>query len=114
MGGVKGTADEIKAELLWVAQESLRNVARHAGAGRTEVALRYLDGGLRLTVRDNGAGFDIGQRRAGMSLGLASMRQRVISLDGRLDIESGPGRGTTVQAWIPLRNTAVESTQAGE
>jgi signal transduction histidine kinase len=88
-----------------VAQEGLRNVARHSGASRAEVALRYVDRGLRLTVRDNGAGFDTGQRRTGMSLGLASMRQRVISLGGRLDVKSSPGRGTTVQAWVPLRDT---------
>lgn len=97
-----------------VAQESLRNVARHAGASRTRVDLRLLDGGLQLTIRDNGAGFDTGQRRAGMSLGLASMRQRVISLGGRLDIESSPGRGTMVRAWIPLRDAAAEPVHAGE
>jgi signal transduction histidine kinase len=95
-----------------VAQEGLRNVARHSGANRTEVALQYVDRGLRLTVRDNGAGFDIGHPRAGMSLGLASMRQRVISLGGRLDIESSPGRGTTVQAWIPLGDMAAGSMRA--
>ncbi len=95
-----------------VAQESLRNVARHSSASRTEVDLRYSDNGLQLTVRDNGSGFDTEQRRAGMSLGLASMRQRVISLGGRLDIESSPGRGTTVQAWIPLRDAASGSLHA--
>lgn len=97
-----------------VAQEGLRNVSRHAGATRAEVALRYADRGLQLTVRDNGVGFDIGQRRAGMSLGLASMRERVISLGGRLDIKSSPGRGTTVQAWIPLRDPAAGSVRAEE
>jgi len=95
-----------------VAQEGLRNVARHASATRTKVTLRYVDRGLQLTVRDNGVGFDIGQRRAGMSLGLASMRQRVISLGGRLDIKSSPGRGMTVQAWIPLSDTAAGSPRA--
>ncbi|MGE3872926.1 MAG: ATP-binding protein [Parvibaculaceae bacterium] len=97
-----------------VAQESLRNVARHSGANRAEVALRYADRGLWLTVSDNGAGFDTAQRRAGMSLGLASMRQRVISLGGRLDIKSSPGRGTTVQAWIPLSEEASGSIHAEE
>lgn len=86
-----------------IAQESLRNVARHSGASRTELRLRRRGGGLVLTIRDNGAGFDIRQRREGMSLGLASMRQRVASLGGRLDIDSSPGHGTKVEAWIPLR-----------
>jgi signal transduction histidine kinase len=95
-----------------VAQESLRNVARHSGASRTEVDLQYPDDGLQLTVRDNGVGFDTEHRRAGMSLGLASMAQRVISLGGRLVIESSPGRGTTVQAWIPLPVTVAGSVSA--
>ena len=89
--------------LFRVAQESLRNVARHAGASETEVSLRRLDGGLQLAVRDNGAGFDRAQRRTRISLGHASMRHRVFALGGRLDIESNPGHGTTIRAWVPLR-----------
>jgi signal transduction histidine kinase len=88
--------------LFRIAQEGLRNVARHAGASRTEVWLRRVDGGLQLAVRDNGAGFDPGQRRVGGSLGLDSMRQRAISLGGKVDIESSPGHGTTVLAWVPV------------
>lgn len=97
-----------------IAQESLRNVVRHSEASRTEVKLRRIDGGLELTVRDNGIGFDVGQRRAGMSLGLASMQQRVTSLGGRLHIESRPGGGTMVQAWIPLRKSDDRSTHTAE
>jgi signal transduction histidine kinase len=67
------------------------------------VRLRRLDGGLQLTVRDDGVGFDTSRRHAGASLGLASMRQRAVSLGGRLDIEGSPGRGTTILAWVPLR-----------
>lgn len=85
-----------------IVQESLRNIARHSGASEAKIDLRRRDGGLQLTVRDNGRGFDIGRRRAGMSLGLASMRQRVVSLGGRFDIESKPGQGTAVLAWVPL------------
>lgn len=96
-----------------ITQESLRNVARHSGASRTEVHLRRLDGGLQLTIRDNGAGFDPRQRRDGMSLGLASMRQRVASLGGRLDIDSSHGHGTTVRAWIPLRDLGDSAKGAG-
>ena len=88
--------------LFRIAQEGLRNIARHAGARRAEVCLRRLDGGLELTVKDNGAGFDPGQRRAEMSLGHASMRQRVALLGGKIDIESSSGHGTTILAWVPL------------
>jgi signal transduction histidine kinase len=88
--------------LFRIAQEALRNVARHAGARQTEVCLRRLDGGLELTVKDDGAGFDPRQRRAEMSLGHAGMRQRVALLGGNIDIESSPGQGTTILAWVPL------------
>src|SRR5262249_6514722 len=89
--------------LFRIAQEGLRNVARHAGASRTDVCLRRLDGGLELTVRDDGAGFDAAQHRARLSLGHASMRQRASALGGSVDIDSSPGHGTTVLAWVPLR-----------
>ncbi|NWG75079.1 MAG: PAS domain-containing protein [Rubrivivax sp.] len=86
-----------------VAQEALRNVARHAKARTADISVRVLDGGLELAVRDDGAGFEPlldGNRR---SLGLTSMRERVHLLHGELDIESAPGRGTTVVAWVPLK-----------
>jgi signal transduction histidine kinase len=86
-----------------IVQEGLRNVVRHAGASRTEVRLRRLDDGLQLSVRDNGTGFDPRQDRAGASLGHASMRQRVALLGGKIDIESSPGRGTTILAWVPFK-----------
>ncbi len=91
--------------LFRIAQEGLRNIGRHAGARQAAVSLRRLDGGLELTVKDDGAGFDLGERRAGMSLGLAGMRQRVALLGGRIDIESSSGHGTTILTWVPLRKS---------
>jgi PAS domain S-box-containing protein len=94
---------EVSLCVFRVAQEALRNVARHARARTAEVSVRLLDGGLELAVRDDGAGFDpaLGENRR--SLGLTSMRERVRLLRGELDIESAPGRGTTVVAWVPLK-----------
>ena len=94
--------------LFRITQEGLRNIARHAGAGRAEVSLRRLDGGLQLAVRDDGAGFDPAQHRAGASLGHAGMRQRAFLLGGKFDIDSSPGRGTTIRAWVPLREERSE------
>ena len=99
--------------LFRIAQEGLRNVARHAGARQIEISLRRLGGGLELAVKDDGAGFDPGQRRAEMSLGHASMRQRVALLGGKIDIESSSGHGTTIRAWVPLRETSDLSARAG-
>jgi two-component system, NarL family, sensor histidine kinase UhpB len=87
--------------LFRVAQEALNNVARHAGACAASVTLRKMDEGLLLAVRDDGVGFDPLDPKRRRSLGLASMRERVELVDGSLDIESTPGRGTEIIAWVP-------------
>ena len=86
-----------------VAQEAMRNIGRHAKARSVNVSLGPVGDGLQLVVSDDGAGFDPAARRRQPSLGLASMRERVRLQGGRLDIDSAPGRGTTIVAWIPLR-----------
>jgi signal transduction histidine kinase len=88
--------------LFRIAQEALRNVSRHARASAVAVTLRCLDDGLQLAVSDNGNGFDPLHKRERVSLGLASMRERMHLLGGELDIESAPGQGTTIVAWVPL------------
>jgi signal transduction histidine kinase len=85
-----------------IAQELLRNVACHASASAIEVDLRAVDPGLQLSLRDDGVGFDPTRRQARPSLGHASMRQRLSLLGGELRIDSAPGRGTTILAWVPL------------
>jgi len=87
--------------LFRVAQEALNNVARHAGARAASVTLREMDDGLLLAVRDGGVGFDPENPRKGMRLGLVGMRERVRLVRGTLDVESAPGRGTTIVAWVP-------------
>jgi len=88
--------------LFRIAQEALNNVARHADARTASVTLRQMDDGLLLAVRDDGAGFDPTGPGNGRSLGLVSMRERVRLMNGTLDIESSPGQGTTVIAWVPV------------
>jgi signal transduction histidine kinase len=92
--------------LFRIAQEALRNVVRHAGASAVEVSIAPMDGGLQLAVSDNGAGFDSARDAGRHSLGHASMRERVHLLGGEVDIESTPGHGTTVIAWVPLQVVA--------
>ena len=94
--------------LFRIAQEGLRNTARHAKASRAEVRLRGLNGGLQLAVEDDGAGFNQAQDRTRISLGHASMRQRVFLLGGQLEIASSPGQGTTIRAWVPLQEERSE------
>lgn len=88
--------------LFRVAQEALRNVARHARARSVDLSLWAKDDGLRLAISDTGVGFDPAQARERPSLGLKSMRERVGILNGELDIETIPGHGTTIIAWIPF------------
>jgi signal transduction histidine kinase len=96
--------------LFRVTQEALRNVARHAGASKVEISLSRLNGGLQLAARDNGTGFDFTHHRSRPSLGHASMRQRIHLLDGELEIDSAPGHGTTILAWVPLKEEYHEAS----
>ncbi len=91
--------------LFRVAQEALRNVVRHANASNVEVSLQTKEGGIALAVRDDGTGFSAAER-ARASLGLVSMRERVRLVGGELDIVSRPDHGTSVVAWVPLREAA--------
>ncbi len=83
-----------------ILQEALRNVEKHAQASRVTVRLAGDANGSRLTVKDNGRGFDPAAA-AGHGLGLANMRDRIAMLDGRLTLKTAPGQGTVVEAVIP-------------
>jgi signal transduction histidine kinase len=85
-----------------VAQEALRNISRHAKASIVQLSIALNDGGLLLAVSDNGSGFEPGAPTRRPSLGHASMRERIRLLKGKLDIQSIPGRGTTIRAWVPI------------
>jgi signal transduction histidine kinase len=61
-----------------------------------------MDRGLQLAVRDDGVGFVPGQENRQRTLGQASMRERIRLLGGEIDIDSAPGHGTTIVAWVPL------------
>ena len=84
-----------------IVQESLTNVARHAGAGRVRIALRAQDGACRLVVSDSGKGFEPARRR-GKNFGLLGIRERVHMLGGELTVRSAPGEGTSIEVSIPL------------
>jgi signal transduction histidine kinase len=89
-----------------VAQEALRNIGRHAKASIVQLSLALSDGGLLLAISDNGSGFESGLQTHRPSLGHASMRERIRSLGGKLDIQSTLGGGTTVVAWVPIPKAA--------
>jgi nitrate/nitrite-specific signal transduction histidine kinase len=101
---------DVSVALYRIAQEALNNVARHSGATTATVTLSPLDEpgeGLRLEIRDDGAGFDPAGLEAGR-LGLGIMRERAEAIGATLTVSSAPGRGTTVSAaWSPERPATV-------
>jgi signal transduction histidine kinase len=87
-----------------VAQEALANVARHSGANKAEVDLIFTADTLTLRVADDGRGFDPAQD-PGEGFGLQSMRERLMRLGGRVEVESAPGEGTRITCVCPLDAT---------
>lgn len=83
--------------LFRVAQEALTNAVRHAAARTVRLDARRSDGWARLTVRDDGKGV----AAIAPGNGLGGMRERLEQLGGRLELESAPGEGFSVDAWVP-------------
>lgn len=84
-------------------QETLSNIAKHAQATHVVVTMEGRDDEVRLTVTDNGKGFDVrGGKHGRKGLGLMSMQERVRPLGGTVSIDSKPQEGTTVSVSIPL------------
>ena len=92
-----------------IAQEALGNAAKHAAPTRIEVRLARAGRDVLLTIADDGRGRDAGQVDRG-GLGLVNMRERARQLNGTFELDSRPGRGTTVRVAVPLR--AREANQA--
>ena len=93
--------DDVETTLYRVVQEALTNVVKHAQARRVTVTLARDDGGVRLSVVDDGRGF-AGEDGRDDGIGLRGMRERLELVAGRLEITGEPGRGTTVTAEVPL------------
>ena len=83
--------------LFRVVQEALANVAKHAKASNVDITFEVANQEVILTVHDDGVGAAPTDLARPRSHGIAGMRHRINVLGGRLDISSGPGRGTTVQ-----------------
>ena len=85
-----------------VTQESLRNIAKHARVKEARVSLASMDGEIRLSIHDEGIGFDLAQVGGKPGLGLASMEERVRLIHGDLSVKSQPGQGTVIEVRVPL------------
>jgi len=96
---------EVELVLFRIAQEALRNVWRHSQATGAEVTVEFGERKIRITVNDNGKGFDLPDATGDLvkqgRLGLAGMQERIQLVGGSLRIESKPGKGTTVVIEAP-------------
>jgi len=86
-----------------IAQEALGNAAKHSGAKKVEVRLMRSDDRVRLFVSDDGVGCAPDQVAKSGGLGVINMRERVHQLNGTFELDSEPGRGTSVKVEIPFR-----------
>src|SRR3954451_1443437 len=94
-------SSEVETTLYRVVQESLTNIVKHANAHNISVSIAPRESTVAAVIEDDGAGFD--QRAVrGEGVGLLGMRERLSFVDGRLEIESRPGAGTTIVAEVPL------------
>lgn len=98
---------EIELTAYRIVQESLTNIARHAGASHVDVTTCPVNGSLEIIIVDNGHGFDVDALRRSdrprSGLGLLGMGERVEMVGGELKIESEPGAGTRIRATLPVQ-----------
>lgn len=91
-----------QAEVLRIVQEALNNVRKHADATAVRVLLERLDNGLRVTVIDNGRGFDPTSIEGG-GFGMESMRQRAALVGGTIDVDARAQDGTRLALTVPVQ-----------
>jgi len=97
-------ADRRNVELVLfrVIQEAVINISKHAAAGKVSVTMRFKPSGIRVIIEDDGKGFDAdrlledARSGKGRSFGLLGMQERIALLDGKLEVKSDPGKGTTI------------------
>jgi len=93
---------EVEQAIYRIAQETLANIARHSHASRVDMSLVYETESLQLSVSDNGCGFDTNTKSPGM--GLRSIRERVGSVHGTVQVQSAPGHGTRLLVQVPTKS----------
>jgi len=106
IGSERRFSQEQELLMFRITQEALTNVWRHSEATRALIMLEYDEDKTILSIRDNGKGFNVPERLSDLpgdaKLGLAGMEERIGLLDGKLKIQSAPGRGTTITIEVPI------------
>ncbi|MGH2953367.1 MAG: sensor histidine kinase [Solirubrobacterales bacterium] len=102
-GELGAIPQDVQLVVYRVAQEALSNAARHSGAEHVRVRLLRADGGIELSIGDDGHGFTFDQAARG--LGIAGMRERALLVGGDLQVTSRPEIGTRVRLLVPIEET---------
>lgn len=85
-------------------QEALNNIVKHSGASELLISMTYTETNSILEIADNGAGFDVEEKLKTGGSGLMNLVSRAKLIQGKLDIESAPTKGTTIRLTLPLPN----------
>jgi len=85
-----------------IIQECIQNVLKHAKASRLDIALIAENNELDITIEDNGIGFNVAAKNR-EGLGMKNVMSRIEYLNGKIDITSAPGKGTTIAIYIPVK-----------
>lgn len=105
-------AHEVQLNLYRIMQEQLRNILKHARAHKVEVSLTVERNKLKLSISDDGVGFDVNALKKG--IGLANMKRRTLLFGGSFQVVSAPGAGCVVHAELPLSMVTENSTSANQ
>lgn len=93
---------KVEINLYRISQEALSNAVKHGKAEKVDIQLNLFDNNLNLMIEDNGQGFDVKKTKEKAGMGLENIRNRVLYLNGEVDIESQPGRGTLINLDVPV------------
>jgi two-component system CheB/CheR fusion protein len=109
-GQLRGLSPEAEVAFYRVAQEAMNNVLKHAHASRVDVLLEARDGSIVLVIEDDGVGFDPADPTVhGRGIGLMGIRERAALIGGTAEVESAPGKGTTVFLRCPFEECEAPS-----
>ncbi len=91
--------DDLKLNMYRIIQEQINNIVKHAQSKKVNIVVEADKGTIRISVNDDGKGFDTGKKRKG--IGISNMINRVESFNGQVSIDSSPGKGTRMDIAIP-------------
>jgi len=103
MGGLENVSITplVQKQAVYIYREGLTNARRYAQAKHIYVNLEHVNNGILIQVVDDGVGFDPNLIRSDHHLGLSILQVRTERVGGTLSIETAPGKGTTISAWLP-------------